>query len=403
VQAVKEVRLFGLGAFLRTRMLRELDAVQDANRRMDRRELRAQGLLGLLGALVAGAGLVWAINAARGGKLSVGDVSVFVAAVAGTQSALATIVRDIADGHHSLLMFDHYQAVLGAGPDLPVPATQAAVCRLEQGIELRDVWFRYSDEQPWVLRGVNLTIPRGAAVALVGLNGAGKTTLVKLLCRFYDPLLGSIRWDGVDLRDLSVEQLRRRIGAVFQDFMAYDLTARENIGLGDLAALDDRDRVAAAARRARIDGAIERLPNGYDTLLTRIFFGEADRDDPETGAFLSGGQWQRIALARAFLREDPDLLILDEPSSGLDAEAEHDIHARLRRYRAGRTSVLISHRLSAVRDADLIVALDDGEVVEQGTHQDLLAAGGHYARLFDLQARGYRAEDSALAIQPAGR
>jgi len=389
VQAVKEVRLFGLGGFFRARMLRELTAVQDANRRMDRRELVTQGLLGLLGALVAGSGLVWAIAAARGGGLTVGDLTVFVAALAGTQGALGTIIGETAETHHSLLMFDHYRGVVRAGPDLPVAAAPAAAGPLRRGIELRDVWFRYGEDQPWVLRGVNLTIPRGAAVALVGLNGAGKSTLVKLLCRFYDPARGAILWDGADLRELSVEQLRRRIGVVFQDFMSYDLSARENIGVGDLAALDDDGRIRAAARRARIDGAVESLPKGYDTLLTRTFFDQADREDPDTGAFLSGGQWQRVALARAFLREDADLLILDEPSSGLDAEAEHDIHTRLRRHRAGRTSVLISHRLSTVRDADLIVVLSGGEVVEQGSHETLVAGGGRYARLFALQARGY--------------
>ncbi|MDQ7909754.1 ABC transporter ATP-binding protein [Phytohabitans sp. ZYX-F-186] len=400
IQAVKEVRLFGLGGFLRGRMLRELATVHAANRRMDRRELGTQGLLGLLGALVAGTGLVWAISAARGGALTVGDVSVFVAAVAGTQAALGTIVGDTADAHHSVLTFDHYQAVVRAAPDLPLAAVPAPVAPLQRGIELRDVWFRYDDGHPWVLRGVNLTIPRGAAVALVGLNGAGKSTLVKLLCRFYDPARGSVHWDDTDLRVLSVEELRRRIGAVFQDFMTYELSARENIGFGDLASLGDEARVRGAARWARIDDGLASLPKGYDTLLTRTFFDEDDRADPDTGVFLSGGQWQRVALARAFLRDDPDLLILDEPSSGLDAEAEYDIHERLRRYRAGRTSVLISHRLSTVRDADLIVVLSGGEVVERGTHPELLALRGHYARLFDLQARGYAAQPPATVVGP---
>ncbi len=388
-QAAKEVRLFGLGGFFRQRMLQELTALQDANRRVDRRELLVQGLLGLMGAVVAGIGLVWAVQAAVSGQLTIGDVSVFVAAVAGTQSTLGSIVRDTAAAHQALLTFDHYQAIVTGPPDLEIHPRAISPGPLRQGIELRDVWFRYSEEHPWVLRGVNLTIPVGTAVALVGLNGAGKSTLVKLLCRFYDPTRGSVYWDGVDLRELDVERLRARIGAVFQDFMTYDLTARENIGVGDLAAMHDADRIASAARRARVHDAVTDLPAGYDTMLTRIFFRHTDPDAVDTGVFLSGGQWQRIALARAFLRDDIDLLILDEPSSGLDAEAEHDIHERLRRHRHGQTSVLISHRLNAVRDADLIVVLDDGQIVEQGGHDELLAAGGRYARLFRLQAHGY--------------
>jgi ATP-binding cassette, subfamily B, bacterial len=388
-QAAKEVRLFGLGTFFRRRMLQDMSTVQAADRRVDRRELALQGLLGLLGAVVAGAGLVWAIRAAQTGQLTIGDVSVFVAAVAGTQSSLGSIVRETASAHQALLTFDHYQAIVTGRSDLPVHPSPAPTRPLREGIVLRDVWFRYGDEHPWVLRGVNLTIPNGIALALVGLNGAGKSTLIKLLCRFYDPTRGSIRWDGVDLRDLDIDQLRQRIGAVFQDFMSYDLTARENIGVGDLAALTDLDRIRSAARAAHVDDTVTGLPCGYETMLTRIFFQHAERDNPETGVFLSGGQWQRIGLARAFLRDKPDLLILDEPSAGLDAEAEHDVHTRLRHHRTGQTSVLISHRLSAVRDADTIAVLVDGEIVEQGSHHDLLAVGGRYAHLFNLQAKGY--------------
>jgi ATP-binding cassette subfamily B protein len=388
-RAAKEVRLFGLGVFFRRRMLDELSTVQNANRRLDRRELVVQGLLGLLGTVVAGAGLVWAVRAAVAGQLSIGDVSVFVAAVAGTQSTLGTIIRDTATAHQGLLTFDHYQAIVTGPPDLPTHPRPVTPGPLRHGIELRDVWFRYSQGHPWVLRGVNLSIPSGTAVALVGLNGAGKSTLVKLLCRFYDPTRGSISWDGTDLRDLDAEQLRARIGAVFQDFMTYDLTARENIGVGNLDALADLDRIRSAGRAARVDDAIAGLPHGYETLLTRMFIRHTDEEDQDDGVMLSGGQWQRIGLARAFLRAEPDLLILDEPSSGLDAEAEHDIHQRLRRHRAGQTSVLISHRLNAVRDADTIVVLADGRAVERGSHDDLVAAGGRYARLFRMQAQGY--------------
>lgn len=391
VEAVKEIRLFGIGAFLQRRMLTEQRTANTAKRAMDRREVTVQAGLGLLAMLVSGGGLLWAVDAARAGALSVGGITMFAAAVAGVQGALATLAGDVARSHQALLMFDHYLSVTAAGPDLPVAASPLALPALRDGIELRDVWFRYSDDHPWILRGVDLRIPYGQAVALVGLNGAGKSTLIKLLCRFYDPTRGRILWDGVDIRDADPAELRCRIGAVFQDYMNYDLTATENIGLGDLDLLGDHERLREAAERAGIHDRLMALPHGYDTLLSRMFFMESDKDDPETGVVLSDGQWQRLALARAFLRERRELMILDEPSSGLDAEAEHEIHASLRRHRGGRTSLLVSHRLGAVRNADLIVVLSDGRIAEQGDHAALMATAGEYARLFTLQASGYRA------------
>jgi ATP-binding cassette subfamily B protein len=388
-EAAKEVRLFGLGTFLRGRMTNQLRTANSAHRALDRKDLAAQGALALLGALVSGGGLVWLLADAAEGRFTVGDVSIFVAAVAGVQGALGGLVHATAAAHRLLLLFGQYAAIVRSGPDLPEPAVPRALPPLRHGIELRDVWFRYSDEHPWVLRGVSLRIPCDRSVAFVGRNGAGKSTLVKLLCRFYDPTRGAILWDGVDLRDVPAAELRARIGAAFQDFVAYDFSAADNVAVGDLSALGDTSRIEAAARQAGIHHVLAGLPNGYDTLLTRLFSGMSLEDDPQAGVQLSGGQWQRVALARAFLRDDRDLMILDEPSAGLDAEAEHDIHTRLGRLRRGRTNVLITHRLGAVRDADLIVVLDDGEIAEQGAHDALLAAGGVYARMFTLQAAGY--------------
>ncbi|MEV6237009.1 ABC transporter ATP-binding protein [Lentzea sp. NPDC051838] len=387
LDAAKELRLLGLGDLFRRRMLVELTAAHALVAGQDLRDARVRGLLASLTAVVSAGGLVWSVWLAVSGTLSIGDVAMFVAAVAGVQGASQSLVHCLASAHHSVLLFHHYQEIESQPPDLP-PAS-AAVPALRQGIELRDVWFRYADDQPWVLCGVNLTISFGRSTALVGLNGAGKSTIVKLLCRFYDPDRGAILWDGVDIRTFSVDELRSRIGAVFQDYMRYDLTAAENIALGDVSSMDDRGRVVGSAERAGAHDLVAALPRGYDTLLSRMFFDEADREDPETGVLLSGGQWQRLALARAFLRDRRDLMILDEPSSGLDAQAEHEVHSSLRRHREGATSVLISHRLGAVRDAGVIAVLTGGQVAELGTHDELMFLDGDYARLFRLQASGY--------------
>lgn len=388
LEAAKEIRLFRLGDYFGGRLLRELSHINREQHAMDRRTFVGQFLLTLLGSVIAAGGLVWAIGMAGAGRLTPGDITLFVSAVAGTQAALAMTVMQYGLVQQALLLFDHYRRVVSEPSDLPVPASPEPCPPLRRGIELRDVWFRYSEGHPWILRGVTLTITADESVALVGLNGAGKSTLVKLLCRFYDPVRGSILWDGVDLRRLDPGELRDRLGVVFQDFMCYDLTAAENIALGDVRGAHDAAAIERAARLAGCHDAIAALPRGYDTILSRMFFDDAD--DPEAGAMLSGGQWQRVAVARALLRSRRDLLIMDEPSSGLDAEAEHELHSRLRELRHGQTSVLISHRLSTVRDADLIVVLEGGVVVEQGRHQELMALGGRYAALFELQARGYQ-------------
>jgi ATP-binding cassette subfamily B protein len=390
--AAKEIRLFGLGDFLRGRMLTEMRSIQRGQRALDRRLVRVEGLLSLLSSAISAAGLVWIIGRVANHELPIGDVTMFAAAILGVQASVSGAVASIAALTQSMLLFSHYGDLVSMGPDLPLAAEPRPVPPLQEGIVLRDVWFRYDEGHPWVLRGLNMVIPSGAAVAVVGLNGAGKSTLVKLLCRFYDPARGSITWDGVDIREADPAELRQRIGTVFQDYMSYDLTAAENIGMGDLARLGDRDRIRGAAELAGSAESVARLPRGYDTLLSRMFFGAADRENPEVGVILSGGQWQRLALARGFMRADRDLLILDEPSSGLDADAESAIHHRMRAFRAGRTSLLISHRLSRVRDAGVIYVIVDGQVAEQGTHEELMAAGGEYHRLFTLQASGYQEE-----------
>jgi ATP-binding cassette, subfamily B, bacterial len=389
LNAIKEVRLFGLGDFLLGRMRRETRVVHGEEEKVDRATLATQSTLAAAAAAITGAGLFWAVGGTSG-RFSAGTVMLFFTAVVAVQNGLGTVAGKVAEITEARGLLKHFEAVCDADSDLPVRADPLAVPVLSDAIEIDDVWFRYSPEQPWILKGLSLTVPRGATVALVGLNGAGKSTLIKLLCRLYDPERGAISWDGVDLRAMEPAALRSHIGTVFQDYMAYDLPASENVGMGDLPALAEAERIRSAASLAGIDATLAALPFGYDTLLSRRFFDMADKDNPRTGVTLSGGQWQRVALARGMMREGADLLILDEPSSGLDAEAEHDVHTRLRRHRAGRTTLLVSHRLGAVREADLIVVLEDGVIAEQGSHTELMAAGGRYHALFTLQSAGYQ-------------
>ena len=388
MRAAKEIRLFGLADFLRGRMLEEMQAGQEAERRQDRYALTVDSMLSLATGVVSAVALAVFAAQVYGGRGTAGDLVVLMAALASVQSTLSSVISQVASIGELIVMFRHYVDITEVIRH-PVPTPGVAAPRMRRGIELRDVWFRYAPDHDWILSGLDLALPYGRSLALVGDNGAGKSTIVKLLCGFYAPTRGAVLWDGVDIRELDAASMRQRITATFQDFMTYELSAADNIALGDLSALGVPTRVAAAAREVGIDEAIERLPHGYDTLLTRAFSDAPGGAEPVVGVVLSGGQWQRLALARAVLREDTDLLILDEPSAGLDVYAEHEIHRHLAELRRGRTSVLISHRLNTVRDADVIAVLNGGRVVEQGTHADLMGISGRYAEMFRLQASGY--------------
>jgi ATP-binding cassette subfamily B protein len=251
---------------------------------------------------------------------------------------------------------------------------------IRQGFSFEDVGFRYPGAERWAVRHLSFTLHAGEVLALVGENGAGKTTLVKLLARLYDPDQGRILLDGHDLREYDLDALRANIGVIFQDFVRYYLTAAENIAVGQIEARDDRARIVAAAESSLADEVIRRLPGGYEQVIGKRF---------RTGVDLSGGEWQKIAIARAYMR-NAQVLILDEPTAALDARSEFEVFKRFKELSERKTAVLISHRFSSVRMADRILVLAEGQIEAAGTHQQLLAEGGRYAELFELQAAGYR-------------
>ncbi len=380
---VKELRLFGLADYFLARFRRGYQTIHRAQRRQQARELRWQSGLGLLSSLVASAAFVVVVLQAFAGRISLGDVTLYTSAVGSVQGGLTGLVWAFAGLNESLLFFRRFTDLAALPEPMPVASPGRPIGRLTGGIELRDVSFRYSEEHPWVLRHVNLTIPANKCMALVGSNGAGKTTLVKLLTRLYDPTEGHILWDGTDLRDIAPAALRVRIGAIFQDYAQYGLTARENIGIGDVCRLADRGRVRQAAMSAGIHEALAALPQGYETLLSRWLMGAG------VGADLSGGEWQKIALARVFMRHQADFLVLDEPTAALDAAAEYETYRSFAELMAGRTTLLISHRFSTVRMADVIAVLENGRITEHGAHNELYARGGTYAKLYALQADRY--------------
>lgn len=251
--------------------------------------------------------------------------------------------------------------------------------KLQSGFVFENVSFRYPDQERWAIRNLSFTLQAGEKLALVGENGAGKTTLVKLLARLYEPTEGRILIDGVDIRDYDLKSLRQNIGIIFQDYIRFQLTAGENIAVGNITNKDQYEEVLESAEKSLANTVIEQLPERYEQMLGRRF---------KNGIELSGGQWQKIALGRAYMG-DAQLMILDEPTSALDARAEHEVFQRFAELITGKSAVLISHRFSTVRMADRILVLENGQMSELGSHEELLAKGGKYAELFTLQAQGY--------------
>jgi ATP-binding cassette subfamily B protein len=314
------------------------------------------------------------------GEITLGDMTMYLLVFKQGQSAIASLLSSLGGIYEDNL----YLSTLFEYLDHPTQRTAGNATRgpdPNDGIRFDDVSFQYTGADKPALRNVSLHIPPGSKLALVGENGAGKTTLIKLLTRLYEPTRGSITLDGLDLREWEPVALRRRIGVIFQDFIRYQLMVGENVGAGDVESFDDRAAWERAAVKGMADPFIKKLPAGYETQLGRWFAG---------GQELSIGQWQKVALSRAFMREQADILVLDEPTAAMDAEAEAEVFQRFRALSERRMGIVISHRFSTVRMADQIVVLLDGEIVERGTHDALMAQGGRYARLFNLQAEGYR-------------
>jgi ATP-binding cassette subfamily B protein len=380
-ESAKEVKMFRLGPHLNERYAELTNEVIRRNRKLTRRRLLWGSLLAIIGSVGyygAYAYLVWRTLL---GEISVGTLTFLAGAIAGSSTQLQSVFSLLSSVSDQALFLTDLLEFLAVEPSIRSKPGALPVPRLiRRGVEFRDVSFQYPGSDRPVLRNLNFRIEPGEHVALVGENGQGKTTLVKLLARLYDPTGGAILLDGVDLRDYDVEALHREIGIIFQDFVRYDMPARLNIGVGRISELQHDETLWAAAKKSRADGMLSRFHLGLDQMLGRRFEGGVD---------LSGGEWQKFALARAYLR-NAQILILDEPTAALDAVAEYEVFSRFADLARDKMALLISHRFSTVRRSDRIVVIEDGGIREQGTHDELVGTGGQYARLFHLQAANYR-------------
>jgi ATP-binding cassette subfamily B protein len=380
-QSAKEVKIFGLGQHLADRSRTLFDKFYEENKALAIKRAVTGSLLNLLPTAGYYGAYVLILIRTMAGVMTVGSLTFVAGAFARSRSLIETLFSSLNNIAEQALyikdLFDFFEtepSIVSVPNALPAPRP------IRSGFEFRDVSFAYAGSERQVLRRVSFRFDAGERIALIGENGAGKTTLVKLLARLYEPTSGAILLDGIDLREYDVDSLRGEIGVIFQDYMRYDMLVRENIGFGRIEELADQARVESAARKSLADPMIAQLKDGYQQMLGRRF---------ENGVDLSAGQWQKVALGRAYMR-DAQVLILDEPTASLDARAEYEVFLRFADLTRGRMAVLISHRFSTVRMADRILVLADGELVEQGTHQQLVALGGRYAELFELQAAGYR-------------
>ena len=383
----KEIKLFGLGDFLIGRYAVLSQAYYDRQRKQVVRRYWIGWALGLLSTLANSGTYLYVALQAVVGRLTLGDLTLYTTAAQSVQGSVSGILGGFSGMYENNLYLTQVFTLLEKEPAVVSPPLAQQVPEPLRGeIRFENVSFRYPGAEQDALQEVSFTIRPGETLAVVGRNGAGKTTLFKLICRLYDVTGGRILLDGVDIRDLELEDLRRQIGGMFQDYVTFMATAAENIGLGDVERIGDRPAIEDAAREGGSDELIRQLPLGFDTALGKWF---------DRGTELSGGEWQKIALSRSFMR-DARILLLDEPTSALDAQAEYDLFERLRSLTRGRTAVYISHRFSTVRRADRILFLEHGRLVEEGTHEELMGLSGRYARLFRMQASAYTGEELAL-------
>ena len=380
-ETAKEVKIFGLNAFLIERYRALSESFFDANRKIALRRASWGSLLSAIGTAayyVAYAYIVWRT---LHGDFSIGDLTFLAGSFRRLRNLLENLLMGFSQVAGQALYLEDLFSFFEIEPEIvPTANPRPFPVPIKEGFAFENVGFRYPGAERWAVRGLTFKLHAGETLALVGENGAGKTTLVKLLARLYDPDEGRIMLDGHDLREYDLFTMRANIGVIFQDFVRYHFTAADNIAVGRIEARNDRARIVAAAERSLADEVVRKLPSGYDQVIGKRF---------RTGIDLSGGEWQKIAIARAYMR-DAQLLILDEPTAALDARSEFEVFKRFKELSEGKTAVLISHRFSSVRMADRIVVLMDGAVEAMGTHAELLAQGGRYAELFELQAAGYR-------------
>jgi ATP-binding cassette, subfamily B, bacterial len=380
----KEVKLFGLGRYFIDRYRLIGSAYYGSQRRQVVRRYLIGFLWGNLSTIATSVTYLYVALQAIAGKLTLGDLTLYTTAAQSVQNSIQGILGGFSGMYEHNLYLSNLFELMETKTVLPVMEQPLPVPQPLQGeITFENVTFAYPGSAENALTNLSFVVAPGETIAIVGRNGAGKTTLFKLICRLYDPVDGRILIDGVDIRDVDPAELRAQIGGMFQDYVTYQATAAENIGLGNLDAIADREAIARAGRQAGADVLIAGLPAGYDTALGKWF---------DAGVNLSGGEWQKVALARAFMR-DARVLLLDEPTSALDAQAEYELFERLHSLTRGRTAVYISHRFSTVRRADRILFLEQGRLVEHGTHEQLMRLSGRYARLFRLQAAAYTGED----------
>ena len=380
-ESAKELKLFGLSKYLTDKYARLSDEIYTQNVSLSKRRLLATSVFSLLSASAYYGAYALVIYRTVDGDLSLKALVYLAAAIAGASSNIQQIFSSFTSIADQALFLTDFLNLFRIEPKVKSkPNAIPAPRPIRRGFEFDQVTFAYPGTNRAVLDSLDLRIEPGQRVALVGENGQGKTTLVKLITRLYDPTSGRILLDGVDLRDYDLEDLHREIAVIFQDFMRYEMTVRENIAMGKIEDIDNFSRLSAAARKSLADAVLHRLPRRYEQMLGRRFEGGVD---------LSGGEWQKIALARAYLR-DAQLLILDEPTASLDARSEREVFERFSELTIGKTALLISHRFSTVRRADRILVLEGGKIVEDGCHSQLIARGERYSRMFELQAASYR-------------